>query len=342
MTSDPTIAGSPEKPANCWVLSSGAAGMQNQGLGLAEALQRRLPGLNIETKRVNLAQPWRALTPFLPRPALSVLDSSSDPLTAPWPDVIIGVGRQSIAPALACRVEAQRAGRALRLIQLQRPTCWSNRFDLVIPPEHDQVPPAANVEPSLGALHRVTPERLQAEAAQFSQRIAALPMPRFAVLIGGKSKNHDFPAESAEVLAERLQALAAATGGGLMVTASRRTGEANAARLRDKLDQPPHWYWDGTGDNPYFAFLAAADAIIITDDSVSMASEAAATGKPVYLFRLPGGTPKFERFHASMAARGITRPLPEQFTGPLAPYTYPPLLEADRLAGIVCQRIGWL
>jgi mitochondrial fission protein ELM1 len=89
--------------------------------------------------------------------------------------------------------------------------------------------------------------------------------------------------------------------------------------LRDSLKGLPAVVWDGCGDNPYFAFLALADAFLVTADSVSMISEAAATGKPVHILDLQGGNAKFARFHAAMRAAGITRP----FAGRLESWWYP-------------------
>ena len=63
-----------------------------------------------------------------------------------------------------------------------------------------------------------------------------------------------------------------------------------------------------SGDNPYYAYLAVADALLVTADSVSMVSEAAATGKPVHIIDLGGGDAKFARFHETMREAGITRP----------------------------------
>ena len=82
----------------------------------------------------------------------------------------------------------------------------------------------------------------------------------------------------------------------------------------------PAYVWDGTGDNPYFAMLGLADAMIVTADSVSMVSEAAATGKPVHVVPLDGGSDKFSRFHEAMAQSGITRP----FRGQIEQWTYVP------------------
>ena len=75
-------------------------------------------------------------------------------------------------------------------------------------------------------------------------------------------------------------------GCGLLVTASRRTGAANLAILREELSLPGIYFWDGSGENPYHAFLAAADAFLVSVDSVNMVFEACFTGKPVYVLPL--------------------------------------------------------
>lgn len=335
MTS-PALSTTPA-PKSLWVVTSGAAGMVNQGLGLAEALARRLPGLAIEQKNVRLKQPWGTLTPFLRYPALSVLTKDSDPLTAPWPDAIIGVGRQSIAPALACRA----TNPATTLIQLQRPTAWSSQFDVVIPPVHDHVAKRANVIESIGALHRVTPARLAQEQPAFAASLVRLKTPRYAVLIGGNSKTHQLTETALTRLISDLKDLVGSSDCSLMISTSRRTGQEAEQRLRQAFDREPHWFWDGTAPNPYFAFLAAADAIILTNDSVSMISEASATGKPIYLFDLPGGSQKFDRFHRAMEEHGLTEPLPRAPRGALLTPERPIHLEADRVAGLILERFAW-
>ncbi|MBV6631991.1 MAG: mitochondrial fission ELM1 family protein [Alphaproteobacteria bacterium] len=331
-------------PKTCWVLSADAAGMRNQGLGLAEALGRRLPGFAVEAKSVGLKQPWRTLAPWLSPRSLSVLAGGTDALEAPWSDLVIGIGRQSIVPAQAIK----RANPATTLIQLQRPTGWAMPFglgqsdyDLVIPPNHDQVAPGPKVVESLGALNRITPETLRAAVDQFGKQLKPLTTPRYAVLIGGTSKTHQMTTAAASDLCNRLTALASASDCSFMITTSRRTGAEAEGILRAGLDQSPHWFWDGQGDNPYFAFLGAADAVILTNDSVSMASEAAATGKPLFLYNLPGDSQKFKRFHDSLSAYGASHQLPQTFTGSLEASSYSPLLEADRLADLVMKRFNW-
>ena len=86
-----------------------------------------------------------------------------------------------------------------------------------------------------------------------------------------------------------------------------------------------------TGDNPYYAYLAIADALLVTGDSVSMVSEAAATGRPVHILDLDGGDAKFARFHKTMREAGITRP----FAGKIESWGYAPLDDTARAGAAV-------
>ncbi len=87
-------------------------------------------------------------------------------------------------------------------------------------------------------------------------------------------------------------------------------------------------FYEGEGVNPYFAMLGSADHIFVTADSVNMATEAAATGKPVHILAVDGAAGKLDGFHRSLQRRGCARP----FAGKLESWNYPPLVETDRLA----------
>ncbi len=306
----------------CWVLSDGKAGAEAQSLGLAEAL-----GLVPEVKRLAVRVPWRWLPPGLWPAPLAALGPEGAALVPPWPDLVIACGRLTAAPAAALR----SAGRgATRVIQIQDPRLDPRRFDLVIAPAHDRLE-GANVLTTLGALHRATPARLAAAAAHLAPRLETLPRPRVAVLVGGDSKVHRMTPEITRRLGRDLAALAQPQGAGLMVTLSRRSGPEAAAALRAALHGVAAEIWDGGGENPYFGYLGLADAVLVTEDSVTMASEAAATGKPVHVIALAGGSAKFRRFHKALREAGVTRP----FTGTLESWSYPPLDETARIAAAV-------
>ena len=112
------------------------------------------------------------------------------------------------------------------------------------------------------------------------------------------------------------------------------TPEVKRIRLRAALAGLPAEIWDGTGDNPYFGYLGLADAVIVTSDSVNMVTEAAATGKPVHVVDLEGGSAKFAAFHAVMREAGVVRP----FAGRIEHWDHPPLLETGRVAAMVWER----
>jgi uncharacterized protein len=183
----------------------------------------------------------------------------------------------------------------------------------------------------VGACHRVTPDKIAQATAEYPVALEDYPSPRFAVLIGGKSKRQDISAKRAREISDSLTALQRETGGTLLVTLSRRTGDK--ARLQFRTWLAPHCalFYENEGVNPYFALLGAADHVFVTADSVNMATEAAATGKPVHILEVDGSAGKLARFHQSLQRRGCARP----FRGRLETWSYPPLLETDRVAAAV-------
>jgi mitochondrial fission protein ELM1 len=296
----------------CWVITDGKAGMESQCLGLAEALS-----LSPIIKRVILRVPWRQLTPFFRLGGRAQFARESDPLGPPWPDLLIATGRHSVAAALLVR---SSSGGRTRTVQLQNPVIRSTHFDLVVAPRHDGLA-GANVIATKGALHRITKETLWEGAKRLLPRVRHVSRPYIAVLIGGTNAAYRLGAAEMMVLARELVACARAMSASLLVTPSRRTGEENVRILKESLASVPHFIWDGTGDNPYFGLLGLADFIVTTPDSVNMISEAASTGKPIYVAQLPGGSEKFERFHSMMREDGLVR----DFKGVLTPYRYAPL-----------------
>ena len=301
-------------------------------LGLAEAVGRLTP-IDMVQKRIG----WKAyLDPLPPQvnpaPMWGRSSGSSD-FAPPWPDLWIAAGRASLP--LSVRVRKWSEGHTF-VVQLQDPRAPLNLFDLVAPPLHDKLT-GPNVFPIVGSPHRITPAKLASAYETFADRIDHLLRPRLTVLIGGKSKAFDLPPARAEMLADDLARALDHSAASLLMTFSRRTPEAAERILRERLRGYPGIIWDGAGENPYFAFLAAADFIVVTQDSVNMVAEAASTGKPVYIAAVDGDQWRKRLFHADLAERGVAR----LFEGVLEPFTYEPLRETDRLAAEVL-RLLWM
>ncbi len=312
--------------AECWVVTDGKPGMVSQALGLAEAV-----GLPIAEKRIAVRAPWRWLPAELWLRPFAALSEAGDRLAPPWPRLLIGCGRMSVPLSIAVR---RASGGATFTVQLQDPKVAARHFDLVVPPRHDRYR-APNAIESRGALHRLTAERLAAEAARFRDRLAHLPRPLVAVLLGGSNAVYRFTAGDGRRLGEGLAELVEKSGAGLAITPSHRTDAAALAALEAALGDCPAEIWDGTGDNPYFGYLGLADAIVATCDSVSMVSEACATGKPVHVFHMAGGGAKFRAFHQGFERDGLTRP----FEGRLEQWHYAPLTDTADVAAEVRARL---
>jgi hypothetical protein len=308
-----------------WAVSDGRAGIEAQALGLAEAVARLRPA-HIAVKRIG----WRFGLGRLPWRLIPPGARSGDPIEAPWPDIWIAAGRATLP--LSTRMLKWADGKTF-VVQTQDPKAPLDRFDLVIPPEHDGLS-GPNVFPILGAPNRLSPERLTVELARFRDRLEALPHPRVAVIVGGRSKAYDLPAAHARQLAAGIAAAVAAGGGSLMLSFTRRTPPPAREAMTAALSGLPGTIWDGTGDNPYFAFLAAADTILVTEDSTNLATDAAATGKPLFILPMVGNSPKLLSFHAELQRRGVAAP----FVGNLTAAAYPPLLETDRAARELLRR----
>lgn len=317
------------EPLTIWAVSDGRAGIEAQAVGLAEAIARKRSA-RIVVKRVG----WRGRTSRLPwwlvwLPRRWLTPESE--ITPPWPDLWVAAGRATLP--LSIRLKKWSGGKTY-VVQIQDPRVPAHMFDLVIPPKHDRLT-GDNVVPITGSPHRVSQARLDAEYDKFKDVIEALPRPRVAVLLGGKSKAFDLSVERAAQMAHEIQLPLEQEGGSLLMTFSRRTPEPARALLAARLRDLPGIIWDGEGPNPYFAFLAAADYILVSEDSTNMATEAASTGKPVFILKMEGHSLKFRLFHEELERQGAARPYGGAFHG----WTYEPVDETGRAAAEVLARM---
>lgn len=319
--------GTTDAASPVWVLADPRAGTAAQALGIAERL-----GVAFAVKTLG----WTALARLpnlLPGGSLiGLAPLARAGLVPPWPRLVISAGRRAAPVALWLK---RRSG--ARLVHVMRPGVSPSRFDLLVIPVHDAPAPAPNVLPVIGAPHRLSPESLAEAAATWGPRFAALPAPRVALLLGGPVRAEGLAPALARDLATRVAALALAAGGSVLATTSRRTGAAAEEALAEGLGAVPHRLhrWGGAGENPYRGLLACADAIVVSGDSVSMLSEACATGAAVFFWSPPGlAGPRHARFHASLVSACLAAPLADTLERPPRER----LDEAARVAGEIRAR----
>ena len=295
------------------LLGSGRIGHEVNARGVVAAL-----GWPHEERTVAPRFPYGRLAPWGP------VDPADPAAQGAAPDVVIASGRVTVPYARAW------ARRGAFTVFLQDPRWARREMDLIWVPEHDSLR-GPNVVTTLTSPHPFSPARLAAARAAPDPRLVALPAPRCAVLLGGPGGAQRFtPADSAG-LVEAVRAIRA-QGFSVMATPSRRTppelAEAVRAAVGDGL------FWDGSGENPYPAMLALADALLVTGDSANMVGEAVATGAPVHVFEPSGGRAgKLRRFIDALVARGAAR----RWTGRLQSFSYEPLDSSGEIAAEIAR-----
>jgi uncharacterized protein len=304
-------------PQPIWVLADDRPGNANQALGVAEALG--WPFVVKPLRYGPLARLPNLLQGASPRGLTRAARAALEP---PWPGLVIAAGRRT-AP-IARWLKTRRADAFL--VQLMWPGS-ARGLDLVAVPEHDHRREHPALVRTPGAPHRLTPERLAEAAARLAPAIAELPRPRIACLVGGATRAGGFTGLDARPFALAVGALAAARGGSLLLTTSRRTGraceDALAAALPGAVPAWLHRFSEG-GENPYLGLLGSADAVVVSGDSASMCTEACAVGRPAFVYRPRAGVAaKIERLLARLEAEARLLPLgapwPERPPPPLRP-----------------------
>ncbi len=318
------------KHKKCWLVSSDFIGHRVLAIGVAQALQ-----IPFEEKLIDPPWFYEKLSPFAGvAPSEKIGEPDSVLFPPPLPDIVMGVGRQSVPYLRAFKKKSQ--GQTFT-VMLQDPRRGPSVADLIWVPEHDRLR-GENVITTLVSPHRYTPEMIQNLRENPLEEIASLPRPHVGLIIGGNSKAYRYSEENIRKLVQAISSMKPFAGS-FLVTCSRRTPPALEQALRDIMQDVPCFFWDGTGHNPYGDFLAHADYFVVTADSVNMVGEAAASGRPVYVFFPEGGGRRIDYFHKRMQEEGITRPLPDHFQQ-LESWEYTPCHAADYIAEEIRKR--WL
>jgi uncharacterized protein len=310
-----------------WLITDGKRGMEVQCQGVADAL-----GVRYALKRVTPTGIHRLLSPWILPARSEWQPGGRGALAPPWPDIAIATGRLSI-PYI--RALGRVAGASTFRVVLQDPKTGTGTADIIWVPRHDKLR-GANVITTITSPHVYSRERLSELRRLIPAEIEALPKPRVAVLLGGDGGGYRYTASDVGRLCRAIASVGA-LGVSYLVAPSRRTPQHLVQAVDEATRLSPRLIWTGAGENPYPQFLAHADRLIVTADSVNMTGEACATGRPVYVFEPSKGAPKFKRFHSSLQHHGATRPLPDRLVA-LDDWAYEPLFAAPDIAAAIEQR----
>lgn len=330
-----------------WVLDDPRDSSSNQAIGIAERL-------GLPFRRVALSWTWLAHVALL-APRGSLLGLAAVGRSGELPSVTGVIPRPprsrlhvslptGIGPVLTLSAGARAAAVALwlqarfgtRAVHCRRPVLHGREFALLVVGEHDRPPDWPNVLPVLGAPHRLSPIALHYAEAAWSDRLAHLPQPRLALLVGGPVHATDMVPAQAHLLGLRVAAMARQNGGSVLAITTRRTGREATDALAAGLGSAIHLLhrWGEPGENPYAGFLACADAVVVTGDSIAMLSETCATEASVFIALPELGSARHRRLHASLIAAAEAR----LFDGDLPPWPRRALDEAGRVAHEIMRR----
>ena len=311
-----------------WVLGSGKIGHEVNCLGVAAAL-----GIEPALRPVRPRGFFAALAPFGPIDPRDAPRHRAALLAPPFPDIALAAGRIT-APYLRRLKRASR--RRTFTVFLQDPRSGRGTADVIWVPEFDRLR-GQNVIVTLTSPHPLRPAALAEARRRPDPRIARLGRPRVAMVLGGPCDSHSFTERDIAALAA-IAGMLVREGNSLMVTPSRRTPpalvDAIAQALAAAAAPDRAFLWDGSGDNPYLAMLANADAILVTADSKNMVGEAAATGAPVHIYEPTGSDPKVDVFIDKLVAQGAAR----RWRGRLEHWTYQPIDATATIAREIAAR----
>lgn len=326
--------------SDIWVLGDNRLGNTNQAIALAEEI-----GLKYEVKNIKynifskLPNSLLALSSVPIHIQKDILQSLG---RQELPKLIISAGRRTAPLALYLK---RKFNKGVKIVQIMRPSLppqvVAKEFDLVVLPQHDYLSQTSpNIVRAIGALSNV---KTRFKVAEDSLAEHYPELGRFiAVIIGGSSKQYKFSAADAKILCALLNRAVENHLLPLFISFSRRTPEHVKQIIIDGLKNLPlnshiiyDPYQDNSNPNPYVGMLAKADYIISTADSISMGSDAASSGKPLYIFCPDSFKLKKHRFFIQqLVDLGVARALDDSINT-LQPYEYKPLYEVKKIAELV-------
>ena len=294
-----------------WILLDNRMGSRHQAEGIAHYLD--LSKFEIINKEITYTRLGALPNIIRGRTLIGLTKNCKKNLTAPYPDIVLSSSRRT-APVARFIKKQNPQTKLIQLLHIGRFGCKD--FTYIFAPVHDSHKyTAPNIKYTIGSPHAVTKEKLSNAKQLWKEKFAHLPHPITALIIGGAIKKTQFSAENALDLAQTIQKIKQKDHGSLLITTSRRTGKTAEDIIINTLkDIPQYTYlWGNTGDNPYLGFLACADNIIVTGDSVSMCCEATAACKPLQIFTGKNWlTPKHLRFVESLYTAEFATPLTEE------------------------------
>jgi len=306
------------------LLTQGMHGMISQVEGLAKALD-----IDFTHHTVELNNFWKMVPPKITPISQSVYKKIDHENF----DVIISCGRKSVIPSIHLK---NNSNKKVFNIHIQDPKVDLKHFDFIVAPEHDSIK-GQNVISTKGAIHYLTENEINENKDYLNSFIKKDERIIWTLIMGGPTKYYDYSTKNIKEIFTTLSKLSKKHNFQLVIIPSMRT-PTNIIQYANNYFGDDHTVIMDVDKKAYLSALAIAQNIIVTCDSSSMISEAALTGKPIYVASiLPKKNDKrFQKFRNLFRELNIIKNLGEE----IEDWNYEKLDETNRVANIIKQKIN--
>jgi hypothetical protein len=304
------------------ILTEGMHGMISQAEGLAKALD-----LNFFHEKIELNNFWKLMpSKFTPVKRFIFKNSIKENF-----DVIISCGRKSVIPSIFFKQNSQKK---IFNIHIQDPKVSLKNFDFVVAPEHDDLE-GENVISTKGALHYLNMKEIDENRGYLEDKINK-NKDIITLILGGPTKYYKYTKENIQKIYSKLNNNINKKNLHLVVIPSMRT-PSETIKLAKEYFGSDHLIIDNVDKKAYLSGLSLAKFIVVMCDSSSMISEAALTGKPIYVAQIPSSKNdyRFKKFRDLFKELNIIKELNDN----LETWNYERLDETNRVAQEIKKKL---
>jgi len=306
------------------LLTEGMHGMISQVEGMAKALNTEY-----SHKIVRLNFPWNLIPPKFTPVSQIVLKDKIYITNNEIPDLIISCGRKSVIPSILLK----RKNPKIFTIHIQDPKVNLKNFDAIVAPEHDNLK-GDNIYTSKGAIHYITEAEINKARQYLVNKIKSEKI--VSLILGGPNKYYSFNSDQIINIFNQIKSIFVSDGYKVIIIPSMRTPK-KIIDLAEREMSSCGYVVNKVDKQAYLSAYALANYVIVTCDSTSMISEAATSGKPIFVAHMKAkrNNYRFNRFYELFKQMGITRNLGEK----VETWTYNKHNEAQRIAAEIKNKI---
>ena len=304
------------------LLTEGMHGMVSQVEGLAKALD-----LDFIHEKIEINNFWKLFPPKVTPVQDFVFKNKIDSQF----DVVISCGRKSVIPSIYLKKKFKNK---IINIHIQEPKVFLNNFDFVVAPEHDGLK-GNNVLTSKGAVHYLTNDELDQNENYLKSRINSQKK-IVTLILGGPTRYYDYNNRVIDGIFSKIEQNFLKNNYQVIIIPSMRTPQNIIEKAKNYFDKD-QIIIPNVDKKAYLSSLKISDHIIVTCDSTSMISEAAITGKPIYVAQMPAikNNQRFKSFFNLFESLNIIKELNNSIEN----WTYTKLNETNKIANQIKEKI---